>query len=137
MTPRKSSPPARRSRRAAAARERIMDLLISGMPVIRIARLEGLRVRRVRQIIAEMLAKRELDPATGYVQIQIARLNEAMIVAHDMMTGGDLAATDRFLKLAVELDRYHGFFPEKAAAASTPLLTHASTQREIFLLVND
>jgi hypothetical protein len=123
------------------ARERIMDLLISGMPVIRIARLEGLTVRRVRQIIAEMLAKRELDPAAGYVQIQIARLNEAMIVAHDMMTGGDLAAMDRFLKLTAELDRYHGFSPDKAAAPSTPpeapRLTHAAPQREIFLPVND
>jgi hypothetical protein len=117
------------------------------MPVIRIARLEGLTVRRVRQIIAEMLAKRELDPAAGFVQIQIARLNEAMIVAHDMMTGGDLAAMDRFIKLAGELDRYHGFVPGRApspaeppprlAPPEAPRRVDAAPRREIFLPVND
>jgi len=48
---------------------------------------EQLTVRRVRQIIAEILACREIDPPAGFVQLQIARLSEAMIVARTMMGG--------------------------------------------------
>jgi hypothetical protein len=72
---------------------------------------EQLTVRRVRQIIAEMLASREIDPPAGFVQFQIARLSEAMIVARTMMMRGNLQAMDRLIKLTSELDRYHGFAP--------------------------
>ncbi|MFZ2109985.1 MAG: hypothetical protein WAV18_32200 [Roseiarcus sp.] len=41
-------------------------------------------MRRIRRIIAEMLASRETDPPAGFVQLQIARLSGAMIVAHTM-----------------------------------------------------
>jgi hypothetical protein len=40
-----------------------------------------LTARRVRQIIAGMLASRETDQPPGFVQLQLARLSEAMIVA--------------------------------------------------------
>jgi len=141
--------PARRPRRPSVeSRQRIMDQLITGLPVIRIARAEGLTVRRVRQIIAEMLAKRELDPAAGFVQIQIARLSEAMAIAHELMLNGDLAAMDRFVKLASELDRYHGFVPGRPPASSNPepprlappeapRLANAAPKREIFLPTSD
>jgi hypothetical protein len=67
-----------------------------------------------------MLASREIDPPAGFVQLQIARLSEAMIVARTMMMEGDLQAMDRLIRLTGELDRYHGFgrrwfrFPRKA-----------------------
>jgi hypothetical protein len=63
-------------------------------------------VRRMRQIIAGMLASRETDPSPGFVQLQIARLSEAMIVARTMMMHGNLQAMDRWIKLTSELDRY-------------------------------
>src|SRR5271168_2868970 len=103
-------PPARRvaTRRAIAERKlRIVERLTSGLSVAHIARVEQLTIQRVRQIIAEMLEKREVDPPSGYVQLQIARVGEAMVVAHTMMMQGDLQAMDRLIKLNGELDRYH------------------------------
>ena len=96
-----------------------------GLTVAHIARVEQLTVRRVRQIIAEMLASRESDPPAGFVQLQIARLSEAMIVARTMMMQGNLQAMDRLIKLTSELDRYHGFAPAqipRAREAAPPRL---------------
>jgi hypothetical protein len=96
-----------------------------GLTVAHIARVEQLTVRRVRQIIAEMLASREIDPPAGFVQFQIARLSEAMIVARTMMMQGNLQAMDRLIKLTSELDRYHGFAPAQipwAREAAPPRL---------------
>ena len=99
-------------RRASAERRmQILERLTCGLTVAHIARLEDLTVHRVRQIIAGMLEKRELDPPAGFVQLQIARLSEAMIVARTMMMEGDLQAMDRMIELTRELDRYHGFAP--------------------------
>ena len=86
-----------------------MERLTTGLTVAYIAREEGLTVTRIRQILAAMLESREIDPPAGFVQLQIARLSEAMIVAHTMMVEGDLQAMDRPIKLTRELDRYHGF----------------------------
>jgi len=91
----------------------------------------------VRQIIAEMLAKREVDPPAGFVALQIARLSDAMQVAHTMMTEGDLKAMDRVIRLAAELDRDHGYGrAEIAAAPARELLlakpAPAEVEAEIF-----
>ena len=104
--------PARRSapRRASAERRlRIVERLTTGLSVAHIARVEGLTVRRVQQIIAATLDSREVDPPADFVQLQVARLGAAMVVAHTMMMQGDLQAMDRMIKLTGELDRYHGF----------------------------
>jgi transposase-like protein len=104
-------------RRATAERRlRILERLTTGLTVAHIAREEGLSVRRIRCIIQEMLASREIDPAAGFVQLQIARVNEAMIVARTMMMDGDLQAMDRLIRLTGELDRYHGFAPSQIPA---------------------
>jgi len=63
-----------------------------------------------------MLEKREDDPSVGFVQLQIARVGEATVVAHTMMMQGDLQAMDRLMKLNGELDRYHGFGRAQLAA---------------------
>ena len=79
--------PARRvaPRRATADRRlRILERLTTGLTVSHIAREEGLTVTRIRRILADMLESREIDPPAGFVQIQIARLSEAMIVARTM-----------------------------------------------------
>ena len=120
--------PARRvaPRRATADRRlRILERLTTGLTVAHIAREEGLSVQRIRRIIAEMLESREIDPPAGFVQLQIARLSEAMIVARTMMMEGDLHAMDRLIKLTGELDRYHGFAPAQipwAREAAPPRL---------------
>ncbi len=124
------------ARRATAERkQRILERLTMGASVINIANVEKITLRRVRQIIAEMLAKREVDPPAGFVQLQIARLSDAMVVAHTMMMEGDLKAMDRLIKLASELDRYHGFgralignAPDAAPAAQI-----AAPRRELML----
>ena len=128
---------ARRSaaRRATAERKlRILERLTAGVSVGHIAHVENITVRRVRQIIAEMLAKREVDPPAGFVQLQIARLGDAMVVAHTMMMEGDLQAMDRLIKLTGELDRYHGFGGAPIAAApqaAPPPLRLAAPPREL------
>ena len=106
-------------RGTADRRLRILERLTTGLSVAHIARVENLTVRRVRQIIAGMLDAREVDPPAGFVQLQIARLREAMIVTHTMMMEGDLQALDRMIKLIGELDRYHGFGRPQLAPADT------------------
>jgi len=79
-------------RKTADQRPRIQERLTMGLTVAHVARVEQLTVRRVRQIIAEMLASRETDPPAGFVQLQVARLSKAMIVARTMMMQGNLQA---------------------------------------------
>jgi hypothetical protein len=123
-----------RIRRAAAPRAtatrklRIVEQLVAGMSVARIAQAENRSVRRVRQIIAETLENREIDPSAGFVQLQIARLNDALIVAHTRMIEGDLRAIDRLVSLVRELDRYHGLrAPAPAPPPPAPLQIAAPT----------
>ena len=98
------------SRRATAERRsRILERLTAGVSVAHIARTEDLTIRRVRQIIAEALARCEGDPLAGFVRSQIARLSNDMRIAHTMKMKGDLRAMDRVVKLVGERDRYHGF----------------------------
>ena len=70
-----------------------------------------------------MLARREVDPPAGFVQLQIGRLSDAMMVAHAAMMEGDMHALDRVLRIVGQLDRYHGFAGGAAPAArATPAL---------------
>jgi hypothetical protein len=78
---RRAAPP----RATADRRLQILERLTTGLTVSHIAREEGLTATRIRQILAAMLESREIDPPAGFVQLQIARLNEAMIVARTMM----------------------------------------------------
>jgi hypothetical protein len=98
-------------RKTAEQRLRIQERLTMGLTVAHIARVEQLTAPRARRIITEMLASREIDPPAGFVQLRVARLSEAMIVARTMMMQGNLQAMDRFIRLTSELDRYHGFAP--------------------------
>src|SRR5271156_5746070 len=129
-------------RKTADQRLRILERLTIGLSVVHIARVEKLTVRRVRQIIAAMLESREIDPPAGFVQLQVARLSEAMIVTRTMMMEGDLQAVDRMIRLTRELDRYHGFgqaqiptppeppSPRRLAAPAPPQLTNSTCEGE-------
>ena len=118
--PKNSGRPAPKPDRARLARSeirhgraernfRIFNMLKAGVSVAQIAKQEGLSTRRLRELIQELLDRREFDPAPGFVQVQIGRLSDAMMIAHGAMMDGKLHALDRVVRLVGELDRYHGF----------------------------
>jgi len=96
---------------------KIFNQLTAGMSVAEIALGEGVSPRRMRETVQRILARREVDPAEGFVKLQTARLNDAMKVAHTKMWEGDMQALDRVVRLVHELERYSGFRPDLAAAA--------------------
>jgi len=59
--------------------------------------------------------------------VQIARLNEAMLIAYGAMKDGNLAAVDRVLKITREYDRYHGLALTLARRASGLKVAVAAT----------
>ena len=110
--PRNRSIEARRAARVEKAmRERlIIDLLNRGVSVAEIAARLGVTEKRMRAIVREILARRMPEPPEEFVALQISRLNEALLVAYSAMSGQNLRAVDRVMKIVRELDRYHGFF---------------------------
>ncbi len=118
------------ARRAGAERNlRPFSLLKAGVPVAEIALQEGLSLKHTRALIREALARRALDPPAGFVQLQIGRLSDAMMVAHAAMMEGNLHALDRVLRIVGQLDRYHGFArqgADQSAGATAALAADAS-----------
>ena len=53
--------------------------------------------------------ERAIDRPDEFIQLQVRRLSEAMLVAYSAMTAGNLKAVDQVIKVVRELDRYHGF----------------------------
>jgi hypothetical protein len=49
------------------------------------------------------------EPPAQFLATQVSRLNEALLVSFDAMSGSNLQAVDRVVKIVRELDRYHGF----------------------------
>jgi hypothetical protein len=82
--PRPPNPPAAWPARGTADRRlRILERL-TRLALAHITR-RGDTAPRRRQIIARMLESREIDPPVGFVQLQIAPLSEATIVARTMV----------------------------------------------------
>jgi transposase-like protein len=101
---------ARAARLAKFERERlIVEYLNRGVSVAEIAAHVGVSEKRMRAIIREILARRMPAPPEEFVAIQVSRLNEALLVAYSAMSGMNLKAVDRVVKIVRELDRYHGF----------------------------
>ena len=99
----------RAARQARAKRERrILDLLNRGFSVVEIAGREGVTEKRMRALVRAILARRMPEPPAEYVALQVSRLNEALLVAYSAMSGANLGAVDRVVKIVRELDRYHG-----------------------------
>jgi hypothetical protein len=109
--PRNRAIDARRAARAAKAKreQRIMAHLVKGVSVAELAGREGVSERRMRAIVQDILSRRMPEPPAEFLALQVARLNEAMIVAHGAMANGNLKAVECVMKLTRELDRYHGF----------------------------
>ena len=115
--------PVRRKRSVAARRatqrekvqreERIVGLLNRGVSVPEIAASEGLSLKRMRNIVREVLAERMPQPPAEFLALQVSRLNEALLVTYSAMhtpaAGANFEAVDRVVRIVRELDRYHGF----------------------------
>ena len=104
-------------RRRATKREqakralRLVEKLAAGVTIEEIAASEGISPQWVRKRKAAILAQRAIDPPHEFIQLQIRRLSEAMLVAYSAMSAGNLKAVDQVIKVVRELDRYHGFGP--------------------------
>ena len=105
--------------RKGPAEERIVALLNRGASVPEIAASEGLTLKRMRNLVREILSERMPQPPAEFLALQVNRLNEALLVSftamHDPAEGTNFEAVDRVVKIVRELDRYHGF-----AAAPLP-----------------
>ncbi len=114
----------RATKRELAKRDlRLVEKLAAGATIEEIAANEGISVKWARERKAAVLASRVIDTPHEFIKLQIRRLSEAMLVSYSAMSLGDLKAVDKVIKVARELDRYHGFAPDRSAqrcAASLP-----------------
>jgi hypothetical protein len=111
----------RKSRQARAKREQgIVNLLNAGVSVAEIAAREGVSLKRMSNLVREILARRAPRPPAEYLALQVSRLNEALLVSytamHNSIAGTNFEAVDRVIKIVRELDRYHGFAPREGAS---------------------
>ena len=90
---------------------RFIEKLAAGATIEEIAASEGISVKWARERKAAILASRVIDTPHEFLKLQIRRLSEAMLVSYSAMSNGDLKAVDKVIKVARELDRYHGFGP--------------------------
>jgi len=120
----------RAAQRKKAEREmRIACFLNEGLSTSEIAVREGLTQRRMRAVVQEILAKRVPQPPAEFLAVQVSRLNEALLVSYGAMSGANLGAVDRVVRIVRELDRYHGFTGCESRAhdrADLSALTQAS-----------
>ena len=91
----------------------MISLLNRGVSVPEIAAREGLSLKRMRNLVREILAERMPQPPAEFLALQINRLNEALLVSYSAMhttqAGANFEAVDRVVRFVRELDRYHGF----------------------------
>jgi hypothetical protein len=106
----------RATKRDLAQRDlRLIEKLAAGVTIEEIAASEGISIKWARERKAAVLASRVIDTPHEFIKLQIRRLSEAMLVSYSAMSNGDLKAVDKVIKVARELDRYHGFAPEGGA----------------------
>ena len=127
----KDAEPKRRriTKRDLAKRDlRFIEKLAASVTIEEIAASEGISLKWARERKAAVLASRVIDPPHEFIKLQIRRLSEAMLVSYSAMSNGDLRAVDKVIKVARELDRYHGFAPDRNAPNYAPLLAAAPPQ---------
>ncbi len=109
------------ARRRKAERETgIVGLLNRGVSIAEIADREGVSERGMRKYVRSVLARRAPQPPEEFLALQVSRLNEALLVAYSAMSGSNLQAVDRVVRIVRELDRYHGFAAASEAPAPSP-----------------
>jgi hypothetical protein len=92
----------------ADRRMRIFARLQEGWSYEAIAQAENLTRERIRQIVAETLNKRAIDPSRDHTRLQIARLDPALRLAAQQVAAGELRAVDRLIRVLDRLDKYQG-----------------------------
>jgi len=107
-------------REMALRDQRLIRALAAGQTIEELAAREDIPLRRVRERVSAILS-RSPDPPAEFAQLQIRRLNEAMIVAYAAMSNGNLKAVDRVVKITREYDRYAGLAHSLAAPAAPAL----------------
>ena len=80
-----------------------------GVSVVEIAEREDVSEKRMRALVRDVLARRMPEPPAQFLAMQVNRLNEALRLSFGAMSGANLQAVDRVVKIVRELDRYHGF----------------------------
>jgi hypothetical protein len=127
MTATDAKPRRRRITKRELARRalRFVEKLAAGVTIEEIAASEGISVKWARERKAALLASRVIDTPHEFIKLQIRRLSEAMLVSYSAMSNGDLKAVDKVIKVARELDRYHGFAPHLGAPSYAPSLPAA------------
>ena len=97
----------------AEREQRVISLLNRGVSIPEIAAQQGLSLKRMRNLVREILAERMPQPPADFLALQVSRLNEALLVSyramHTIAGGTKLEAVDRVVRIVRELDRYHGF----------------------------
>ncbi len=121
------SPEARKAARARKAERerRIVGMLNAGVSVAEIADREGVTLPHMRNIVRDILARRQPQPPAEYLALQVSRLNEALLVSYSDMQNGEganLKAVDRVVRIVREMDRYHGFATQNDARPEPPRL---------------
>ena len=114
----------RRQRRAAIDLE-IFRTLVMGASLADMAVSFKLPIRSLRKKIDAIVKRRAAGPALGFVEVQRARLHDALGAAHHGVMKGDLAAIDRMLKVMREMERFEGFRPPINPALGAPELEPA------------
>ncbi len=89
-----------------ARQKRIFARLREGWAYDEIAREERLTAARVRQIVSEVLQKREVDDSSEHALLQLSRLAPAVQLAGEAVARGELQAIWPLLGALDRLDRY-------------------------------
>jgi DNA-binding NarL/FixJ family response regulator len=96
----------RAARQAKASREkRIVECLNRGVSVAEIAEREDVSQNRMHRLVRDILARRMPAPPAQFIVMQVNRLNEALHLSFDAMSGANLRAVDRVVRIVRELDR--------------------------------
>ena len=93
---------------------RILKKARDGVAYADVAREEKITVRRVQQIVAEAIKRREADEGATHANLQLDRLGYAMRVACEKLAQGDVKAIAPFVKVIDRLDRYQELAREAA-----------------------
>ena len=123
----KASKRRRATKRELAQRDlKLVEQLAAGVTIEEISANQGISLKWAKERKAAVLARRAIDPPHEFMQLQIRRLSEAMLVAYSSMSIGNVKAVDQVIRIVRELDRYHGFGPYPAprrfaAPAAPPL----------------
>jgi hypothetical protein len=88
---------------------RILDALTRGAPLKAIADQEGVTFRRMRSIVNALLAENVgLEPASGFAQAQIRRLDAALAAALRTLGHGEPSAVERVVRVVARIRTLRG-----------------------------